>query len=363
MAYNKRPGNLFHNIKGSQSSQAPTQPGIGGMGEVESPAPYIVPVVRGALAVAGRTALGQTIKQGGKRIIASGASRLKGILGKGKPSIPTYATDTSGLVAKKSFGRKAFDFASNIGVGVGLGSFFGSDSSPEDTKGASGDTSTNGGSKKKPGSYVKPGGKATGNMKDYALNSQARRDEYTARGWKQDATTSVKGGNKVVSELKSNPVVQNKPEIKSNVTITPPATSAVDTQKDKNKIDRKNRSIDKKQAKIDAATESGNDKKAKRKQRSLDNKKARLSDKGLLDKQYMTNLSGGGGGLTQDPPEETTAPAKALSDLKANLGTGKNQIDPESKFGKKVASALPYTSRIQASAQYRKPNAAGQYDK
>ena len=34
-----------------------------------------------------------------------------------------------------------------------------------------------------------------------------------------------------------------------------------------------------------------------------------------------------------------------------------------SSFGKKIASAVPYTSRIQASAQYRKPNAAGQYDK
>jgi len=46
--------------------------------------------------------------------------------------------------------------------------------------------------KVKPGSYVKPGGKATGSMKDYPLYSQARRDEYTARGWKQDATTKVK---------------------------------------------------------------------------------------------------------------------------------------------------------------------------
>jgi len=43
--------------------------------------------------------------------------------------------------------------------------------------------------KKKP--YVKKGGKATGNMKDYALNSQARRDEYDARGWAHDATTKV----------------------------------------------------------------------------------------------------------------------------------------------------------------------------
>jgi hypothetical protein len=46
------------------------------------------------------------------------------------------------------------------------------------------------GSSNKP--YVKAGGKSTGNMKDYAIGSQERRDEYTARGWKQDSTTKVK---------------------------------------------------------------------------------------------------------------------------------------------------------------------------
>jgi|TARA_R110002096_G_scaffold100827_1_gene223320 hypothetical protein len=45
------------------------------------------------------------------------------------------------------------------------------------------------GSGKKP--YVKKGGKATGSMKDYALNTQGRRDEYDARGWAQDKTTEV----------------------------------------------------------------------------------------------------------------------------------------------------------------------------
>ena len=44
--------------------------------------------------------------------------------------------------------------------------------------------------KKKP--YVKPGGKATGSMKDYAIGSKERYAEYEARGWKQDETT--KGG-------------------------------------------------------------------------------------------------------------------------------------------------------------------------
>ena len=76
------------------------------------------------------------------------------------------------------------------------------------------------------------------------------------------------------------------------------------------------RSIDKKQAKIDDANALGNTKKATRKQRSLDNKKARLSDKGKLDAKYMSNLSG-----AEKPKEE---------------------------------SPVPYTSRIQASAKYRK---------
>ena len=44
------------------------------------------------------------------------------------------------------------------------------------------------------GSYVKPGGKATGSMKDYAIGSDARKKEYDARGWKDDET--IKGYNK-----------------------------------------------------------------------------------------------------------------------------------------------------------------------
>ena len=42
------------------------------------------------------------------------------------------------------------------------------------------------------GAYVKKGGKATGNMKDYAIGSKSRYNEYESRGWKQDDTT--KGG-------------------------------------------------------------------------------------------------------------------------------------------------------------------------
>ena len=43
-------------------------------------------------------------------------------------------------------------------------------------------------------SYVKPGGKATGKMKDYKLKGDKRKAEYDARGWKYDDT--IKGYNK-----------------------------------------------------------------------------------------------------------------------------------------------------------------------
>ena len=48
--------------------------------------------------------------------------------------------------------------------------------------------------KKEPGSYVKEGGTATGEMKDYPLLSEERKAEYDARGWKYDDT--IEGYNK-----------------------------------------------------------------------------------------------------------------------------------------------------------------------
>ena len=44
---------------------------------------------------------------------------------------------------------------------------------------------------KKTGGYVKKGGTSTGNIKDYKAGTEARRNEYTARGWKQDSTTKI----------------------------------------------------------------------------------------------------------------------------------------------------------------------------
>ena len=50
-----------------------------------------------------------------------------------------------------------------------------------------------------PGSYVKKGGKATGNIGDYAIGSEERKKEYDARGWKYDET--IKGYNRDGSKI------------------------------------------------------------------------------------------------------------------------------------------------------------------
>lgn len=81
--------------------------------------------------------------------------------------------------------------------------------------------------KKKP--YVKKGGKATGNMKDYKIGSAERRAEYEARGWKQDKTTEVKKEvAKPVSEVKPKDVVKN-------VTVTGKKDDKVEPKKETSK--------------------------------------------------------------------------------------------------------------------------------
>ena len=58
------------------------------------------------------------------------------------------------------------------------------------------------------GASAKGTGKKTSSMKNFGLNTQARADEYTKRGWKQDATSKVakpKAKRKVV-EVKASSV-------------------------------------------------------------------------------------------------------------------------------------------------------------
>ena len=69
--------------------------------------------------------------------------------------------------------------------------------------------------KAKKGTYVKKGGKATGSMKDYALNTQARADEYDARGWAHDDTTKVASATKP-EKLTKQQEVEAKGDIKKD---------------------------------------------------------------------------------------------------------------------------------------------------
>ena len=64
-----------------------------------------------------------------------------------------------------------------------------------------------------PGTYVKPGGKATGKMKDYPLGSAERKAEYDARGWKYDDTIAGYNRDGSKKEEKVKPVAPKKTEI------------------------------------------------------------------------------------------------------------------------------------------------------
>ena len=142
--------------------------------------------------------------------------------------------------------------------------------------------------KKKNKPYVKKGGKATGNMKDYKLNSQARRDEYTARGWKQDDTTKVarKKAEKV-NTLTAKPV-----SIDNKISADPPKVAAKKQTSGKvstyNKVKaaklakdgvRKTGKASKKQSQADEARAEGNTRKANRKQKAADRKTLKASKK------------------------------------------------------------------------------------
>lgn len=107
-------------------------------------------------------------------------------------------------------------------------------------------------------------------MKNFKVGSQARRDEYTKRGWKQDSTTKVaRKKAEPVSTITAKPVsIDNK----ASVDVVK-ATKKTFTKKDA----RKNKSIDKKQNKADIARAKGNEKKALRKEKAIEKKKARLS--------------------------------------------------------------------------------------
>ena len=127
---------------------------------------------------------------GGTKLLNKGKKVLGSLPDKGK----------FGLVKKVGLGL--LGLAGAVGLVGGAKRILSSDDGDGEGNG-NGKEST----KKTP--YVKPGGKATGRMKDYALNSKARSDEYDARGWKHDATSRYKRTPKpAVNTLKSQPIVK-----------------------------------------------------------------------------------------------------------------------------------------------------------
>jgi len=67
--------------------------------------------------------------------------------------------------------------------------------------------------------YVKPGGKATGKIGDYAQGSQERAAEYDARGWAHDKTTTGHKDYKkpeITKETKTKTTPDPRPEIKGS---------------------------------------------------------------------------------------------------------------------------------------------------
>ena len=85
----------------------------------------------------------------------------------------------------------------NPGKGTGMGSAF---------------TKTTSAFKAAPGSYVKPGGKATGEMKDYPIGSPERKAEYDARGWKVEEKKEEKVEEKKEKELTEKEKFENLTE-------------------------------------------------------------------------------------------------------------------------------------------------------
>lgn len=127
------------------------------------------------------------------------------------------------------------------------------------------------------------GKKYNTSMKNFGLNTQARRDEYARRGWKQDKTTEVKGKSSTTDKKSS--TGNKKVTISNNASVADKAT-AVDTKSTYTKPNRKTKAGDKKaskankkQSQADKAREAGNEKKALRKERAAKRKTVKAQRK------------------------------------------------------------------------------------
>ena len=266
------------------------QPLIGQYAPVQMNSPAKNIIIRGA---------GQLIKAGAKKALPAirkgGAEALK----KGK-NLLGKAGGASEFVPKKTLRQRAGRFIKNaITGGIGyaaIDAIFSSDKfdpknlatgpyKPETTTEKKPETTT----KKKP--YVKPGGKATGSIKNYKIGSKERYDEYEARGWAHDDTTKgykPKKKEAKVSTIKPKGVETSAKQPKVSIeTKSPsipetskPSKKDLYTAKKKGKAGaRKTAKASDKEAQAKKALAEGNTRKAARKQRSADRKKAKAKKK------------------------------------------------------------------------------------
>tara|TARA_R110000868_G_scaffold22624_4_gene92696 strand:+ start:15788 stop:16183 length:396 start_codon:yes stop_codon:yes gene_type:complete len=119
-------------------------------------------------------------------------------------------------------------------------------------------------------SYVKPGGKATGSMKDYKIGSQSRMDEYTARGWAQDDTT--KAVEKPRAKVRAVDTIKTA-EVKAVSNVEKKSVTLQTKLQPKNEVDQTR--SQKIRAKGEAALASGNKRKAHRLRERYDRVAAR----------------------------------------------------------------------------------------
>jgi hypothetical protein len=270
------------------------QPLIGQYAPVQMNSPAKNIIVRGA---------GQLIKQGAKKALPAirkgGAEALK----KGK-NLLGKTGGAKEFVPKKSLKQRAGRFIKNaITGGIGyaaIDAIFGGssdgatgalfdkvDKSAETKPTVTPKPGTT--TKKKP--YVKPGGKATGSMKDYKIGSKERYDEYEARGWAHDDTTKgykPKKKEAKVSTIKPKGIETSAKQPKVSIeTKSPsipetskPSKKDLYTAKKKGKAGaRKTAKAADKEAQAKKALAEGNTKKAARKQRSADRKKSKAKKK------------------------------------------------------------------------------------
>lgn len=262
-------------------------------GSQASPEKNVGALVKGGVKLAKRYL--PAVASGGKQLLNQAKNKLKGFSGKKGPYMPPPIVD---FTPKRTFMQKAGQFIKTAGkLGAGYlgysvidniidGFSGGSDDKPTSTTTPTTPTTPK---KKKP--YVKPGGKATGSMKDYKIGSKERYDEYNARGWAHDDTTKgykPKKKEAKVSTIKPKGIETSAKQPKVSIeTKSPsipetskPSKKDLYTAKKKGKAGaRKTAKAADKEAQAKKALAEGNTKKAARKQRSADRKKSKAKKK------------------------------------------------------------------------------------